>query len=152
MKPLHNKGATPERKNHSTIKTYIAGTTDGGIPNAYCHVDVEHCALDKLLAGGFIEKEQYDAGMDLRKLYYTFARSGVSCCEERSGGHEGDFETDADRAYERHRDALRAVDAEYRALVQSICCEATDIPAMYGLTMSIQHGLDDLMRFFTRRK
>lgn len=151
-KVLDGQGATKERKRHSNIKSGVRSITRGGIPIGYGDRDIDHCALDRLLNGGFIEQDQYDAGIHLRALYYTFEKSGVSCCEEKSGGHEGDLETPTDKAYERHKKALQSIDEHNRALVQSVCCDDQTVYARYGLAMDIQQGLNDLIRFFTCKR
>lgn len=151
MDTLHGQGATPERKQKSNIVTSIRETTKGGIPSAYGDYDVEHCALDTLLLRGFIEKDHYDAGMNLRQLYYMHKSSAKSCCDIGGSGHDPDLETPSDRAYERHKKALQSISMEYRNLIQGVCCEDVQIPAMYGVSPEVVRGLEELIEFFDKK-
>lgn len=146
---LQGQGATPERLGKSKIERRVRGTTRGGIPDSFGHEDTEHCALDILLNKGFIEQDQYDAGYQLRKLYYTFTQTG-RWIDEGGRGYSGDGETDQDRAEARYNAALRSVDMQYRQLARAVCIEDTYIPADWMLIQSIQYGLGDLENFFKK--
>lgn len=148
---LHGQGATKERLEKSNIVKKITGTTRGGIPNSYAHMDTEHCALDVMLQKGFIENDHYDAGYDLRKLYYKFTSTG-RWIDEGGKAHEGDFETDIDVAMAKYNRALGSIEKRYRAVTRTVCIEDTVVPANYELIKSIQYGLEDLIKFFKHEK
>lgn len=146
-KTLHGQGATPERLAKSKIDKKVRGTTDGGIPNAYGHEDQEHCALDVILEKGYIEQDQHDAGYALRGIYFTFTSTG-RWIDEGGKAHEGEMETDADRARSRFNKALASINKDSRAIVRTVCVDETVVPANYTLIRLIQYGLDDLIKFF----
>jgi len=75
-KVLHGQGATPERLGKSQMETGIREISKGGMALSVGHRDLEHCALDFLINGGYIEQDQFDAGMHLRNLYYTHTTTG----------------------------------------------------------------------------
>ena len=146
----HGLGATKERREKSRVERRAIGTDRGGIPDTFVHEDKEHCALDILLNRGIIEQNQYDAGYQLRRLYYTFTQTG-RWIEEGGKAYEGDEETAADRARSRYNDALRHV--QNSMLIRNICVEMQEyLPYDYLLVIEIQHGLDDLEKFFTKSR
>ena len=148
---LHGQGATPERMKKSSIEKGVRSVTKGGIPDSYGHQDTEHCALDHLLNSGLIDEDQYQAGYDLRNLYYKHKQSAKSCCAESSGGHDGDEMTPSDEAYEAYRAALKSVGNG--CLIETVCCESlAPIPSYYTIMQDISYGLDDLVEYFTKKR
>lgn len=144
---LDGQGATKERLQKSTIRTAPRLLTKGGMVLTYGQHDEEHCALDVLLAKGFIERDHFDAGYELRNIYYSFTKTG-KWIDEGSPGYEGDLETPGDIARQHFHDAMQSIERN-RPLIRSICVDLhVTIPADYNLIMDIQHGLGDLVDYF----
>lgn len=145
---LLNLGATPERLQKSTIVSGIREITKGGVPLSYGHRDTEHCALDFLLNRGYIENDQYDAGYQLRELFYKHRVTG-RWIDEGSKAHDGEVETPKDKAYESYRMALMSVNVGYRNLIEHVCTEAVTFPTYYDIIRDLHNGLNDLVNYFT---
>lgn len=146
-KILHGQGATPERLKKTNMARGFRGVTGGGIPNAYGHYDTEHCALDILLNGGYIDDDQYNSGYRLRGYYYGFNITG-KWIFDGGGGYEGDVETEADIAREKYNTAIKQVSLPYRQLVHTVCIEATTVPTYYSIMSDIINGMEELTAYF----
>jgi len=149
-KVLHGQGATPERLGKSQMETGIREISKGGMALSVGHRDLEHCALDFLINGGYIEQDQFDAGMHLRNLYYTHTTTG-RWIDEGGRGHESEELSSADIAYEVYSKALKAVTPAHRGITMHVCIEAVQIPTYYAVIHEVQHGLDDLINYFQKK-
>lgn len=148
---LDGTGATKERREKSKIVSRPRTLTAGGVVVTYGQHDTEHCTLDVMRNKGFIEDDQYDAGYNLRNLYYSFTITG-RWIEEGGKGYDGDFLTPKDIAFEDYQDAIKSVrDPKDRALVRTVCIENTFVPADYVVIKSIQYGLSDLVNYFKNK-
>lgn len=151
---LHGQGATSERKEKSNIVVAPRLLTKGGMTITFGEHDTEHCTLDWLLNCDYIKQDQYDGGLHLRALYYTFTITGRHEINDGGKGHEGDFATPQDVAYERYRKAINNIRRPARAMTEYICTRAEykmlECPAMYGALITLQGGLDDLIKFFKK--
>lgn len=146
---LHGQGATKERLAKGRVEKNVRSVTKGGIPDSYGHEEKLHCALDALYQGGYIEKDQYQAGYDLRALHFAYNTSSNEF-DKGGKGHEGEFETEKDRAYEAYRKAIKSVSMCKRGLIESVCTQDS-VPTYYAIITEIQRGLDELVDFFTKK-
>lgn len=144
---LDGKGVTKERLKKSNIQTAPRTLTQGGLVLTYGQHDTEHCTLDILLNKGFIESDQYDAGYNLRRLYYAFTTTG-RWIEEGGKSYDGDLMTPKDMAEYKFNMALKSVDKNNRLITRCICVETTHVPADFEIILQIKHGLDDLLKYF----
>lgn len=147
---IDGTGVTKERLQKSKIKTAPRVLTRGGLVLTYGQYDTEHCALDYMLNKGFIESYHYDAGYQLRSLYYSFHSTGRWIME---GGkaHEGDEETEKDRAEMEYHEALNSIDPEDRNITRAICIEVINhIPADYIMIRQVTYGLERLLKHFKK--
>ena len=79
-----------------------------------------------------------------------FNSSGTSCLTEKTGAHEGDFETESDLAQARYYKAIESVDRADRGLIRFVCLEASpdQTAGIFACASMIQHGLDRLKKHF----
>jgi hypothetical protein len=149
---LHGQGTTLERKQKSSIVVAPRVLTKGGMTITFGEHDTEHCTLDWLLNEDYIEQDQYDAGIHLRALYYTFTQTGRHEINDGGQGHEGEFATPQDDAYEKYRKAIIGIRKPARNLTEHICTQGQsrmiECPALYGALITLQGGLDDLINPF----
>jgi hypothetical protein len=142
---------TRERGQHTKISKPQLREQKAGHDGVYGVQDVWHCALDYMLDKGFIELDQYDAGYELRRLYYTFTRTG-RWIEEGGKANDPEVETEGDIAFSQFNAALRGVDRMDRNVTRAVCVEITTIPADYMLIQQIKSGLNDLYKHFRGNK
>lgn len=138
-----------ERRQHSKISTPALRELRSGKDAIYGVQDEWHCALDYMLDKGFIDRDQHCAGYDLRRLYYRHNVTG-RWIDDGPRGHDGDFETDSDKARQAFYTALDAIRRDVRSVTRAVCVEAAIVPADFLLIRDIQSGLDDLAGFFKK--
>lgn len=157
-------GCTEERKAHGKVIIEPRSVTRGGIPNSYGHRVVHENFLDLLADKGYLGngidlRDRYEIGSKLRKLYYSFNRSG-SCFGDIGGTgknfhdyvRESEIGVGEDYLEAKYNAVMKALPKKYRTIVRYVCIEApvNNIDYPVKTLLAIQDGLDALVGAFYR--